>query len=151
MRKQITKIILTMLALSIIFCGAAIAQNKNEKELKFQRYTPAAFAKAIKAKQPIMIDFGADWCPPCVKMKSEVFTDASVIKASAGITLFKVDLTNDNDKIANTAAEKYNVSGIPCLVFIDKKGKEVKNARIEGYVPPKEVIKSFNIIKSNKK
>jgi thiol:disulfide interchange protein len=35
----------------------------------------AAMAEAARLERPIPVDFAADWCPPCITMKHDVWPD----------------------------------------------------------------------------
>jgi thioredoxin 1 len=79
-----------------------------------------------------LIDFYADWCGPCVKMKP-IFTE--IEPTYEGKIAFKtVDVEADPDKAA-----KFGVLGIPTFVVL-KEGQEV--GRKVGAMP-KEVLVSW--------
>ncbi|XP_017771779.1 PREDICTED: thioredoxin, mitochondrial-like [Nicrophorus vespilloides] len=62
-----------------------------------------------KGKEPIIVDFFANWCGPCKVLEPRL---ANVIAKRAGkISLAKVDI----DDMAEVAA-KYDVGSIPALV-----------------------------------
>jgi len=46
---------------------------------EFSQWTTleSAIAESQRNGKPIMIDFNADWCPPCRRMKEEVFQDGA--------------------------------------------------------------------------
>jgi thioredoxin 1 len=52
-------------------------------------YTPAAFAAAQKAGQPLVLHFHANWCPTC-RAQDKVF-DALKADPSLKVTLMEVD------------------------------------------------------------
>lgn len=73
--------------------------------------TDASFEKAVlKNPQPVIVDFWAPWCSPC-KMIAPMLEKIS--KEHAGkLVIAKVN-TDENPEWA----QKYNVSGIPTLLF----------------------------------
>jgi thioredoxin-related protein len=38
--------------------------------------------------------------------------------------------------------KKFDIFGVPTIVFLDEKGTEVKDLRMNGYVPPDEFVDS---------
>ena len=53
----------------------------------------------------------------------------------------KMDVTNPNTPEAMKPIERFEVVGVPTIVFLDPKGNEVRKSRITGYVPPAEFLK----------
>lgn len=75
-----------------------------------------------------VIDFWADWCGPC-RMLGPVIEQLST--DNSDVAVGKLDIMANKD-----SAEKYMITGIPCVVFF-KDGVEV--SRIKG-VLPKQVL-----------
>ena len=82
-----------------------------------------------------LLDFYADWCGPCQMMKPVV---EEFEKAHPDLKVTRVNIDEEEE-----LAEKYGVSGIPCLVFL-KDGEEV--AREVGVVPAKKLEKIYEKI-----
>lgn len=89
--------------------------------------------KIVKsAKRPIMLDFYADWCVSCKELEHTTFKDQRVIDALKGFVVLKVDTTSnsENDK---ALLKKFNLFGPPGIIFWDKNGSEIKEAKLVGY------------------
>lgn len=84
--------------------------------------------------RPLVVDFYADWCPPCRQMKP-VFE--SLAKKYSG----KVDFVSVNVDDEMVLAASYGVESIPCFVFIAPDGKVAGN--IIGAVPESEFNSSL--------
>jgi thiol:disulfide interchange protein DsbD len=56
--------------------------------------TANALTAARLAERPVVLDFRADWCLPCLELEREVFSRPDVLNAARGTTLLKVDLTD---------------------------------------------------------
>ncbi|MBX3386639.1 MAG: thioredoxin [Phycisphaeraceae bacterium] len=82
------------------------------------------FTSTLSAtSKPVLVDFWATWCPPCVKMGPEIEALASAMGDRAVIA--KVDADQ-----APNLARQYKISALPTVViFLD--GKEVD--RVVGY------------------
>ncbi|MDD5084922.1 MAG: thioredoxin [Candidatus Omnitrophica bacterium] len=86
--------------------------------------TEENFNEAIKAKEPVIIDFWAEWCGPCKKVAPLV--DEIAKKYTGQIKVYKLNVDNAQD-----TASHYQVMSIPTLIFM-KNGEEVD--RIVGAV-----------------
>lgn len=82
-----------------------------------------------------LLDFYADWCGPCQMLKP---TLEEFEKAHPELKITRVNIDEEEE-----LAEKYGVSGIPCLVFL-KDGEEV--ARKVGVMPLKKLEKVYEKI-----
>ncbi|MDO8515253.1 MAG: thioredoxin, partial [bacterium] len=80
-------------------------------------------AKFVNSAVPVLVDFWAPWCGPC-KMIAPLVDE--IVKEYEGKLL--VAKLNVDDSPAT--AQKYNVMGIPTLLFF-KSGKPVK--QLVGY------------------
>lgn len=95
------------------------------------------FDKEVSSSDlPVIIDFFAEWCSPCQMMKP-VFESLNK-DYSKKLKFAKVD-TETSPEIA----EKYEISGIPCLIILNK-GEEVD--RIVGYKTESELKKSIDLV-----
>jgi thiol-disulfide isomerase/thioredoxin len=77
-------------------------------------------AAALKANKPMLIEFWANWCPPCLVMDAEVYTDASVMEAMTKVVPVRIDVDKQPP-----VARKYELTGMPMLVFADSYGNEL--------------------------
>lgn len=87
-----------------------------------------ALAEAARLERPILVDFAADWCPPCITMKHDVWPDPAVV---AAVRDAYVPLLVDVDRLPDIAAQ-YGVSGIPSVMVLDEDGQVIKRASYLG-------------------
>jgi thioredoxin:protein disulfide reductase len=105
--------------------------------LAFQPFSPVLLQTAREAHQPVVVDFSADWCVPCREMERTTFVDPAVLRAAAGFTLLRANLTAESP--ANQGLIKqFNILGVPTTVFIDASGN-IRKRRV-GYVGPAEFL-----------
>ena len=100
-------------------------------------------ALAKKTGKPSIIDFYADWCPPCQQMEKYTFPDQRVIEELSRFVAIKVDLTRPTAE-DQAVAGKYNVKFIPTYVLTDTQGRQ---SIVSGYHRPDEFLKLLKDIK----
>ena len=113
--------------------------------IEWRPYDESILAKAVEEKKPVIIDFYADWCRPCVVMEKEVFTDPEVVKLSRNVITMRLDLTNVKS-FHDEVMRRYEIRGIPTAVFIDGQGVEERSLRAVGAVDKSEFLKRLRLL-----
>jgi thioredoxin 1 len=93
--------------------------------LTFEVTTGSFSEEVLNAEQPILVEFGADWCPPC-KMLAPILDDLAR-KYEGKMRIATVDADTDPQLI-----ETYGVMGLPTLILF-REGQAVQ--RVVGYQP----------------
>lgn len=84
----------------------------------------AALVEARRTHKQVFVDFSADWCPPCIAMKHDVWPDAQVARAvREGYVPLLIDMDRDS-----STAERYGVRAIPTIMVLDTEGQVVRRA-----------------------
>lgn len=93
-----------------------------------------AFAQAATSRRPVLIEFTARSCPPCLVMEQTTFRDPRVIDAlAAQVIPLRLDMTFPNEALLATA-DRYQVVGWPALLFLAPDGSEFTNLRLVGKI-----------------
>lgn len=90
--------------------------------------------EVLKAEQPVLVDFWAEWCGPCRALAPSL--DAIASEKGAALKVVKVNI----DENPNSPS-KYGVRSIPTLLIF--KGGEVV-AQTVGAMPKSELEKWIN-------
>ena len=78
---------------------------------------------ADREGKPILVLYTAVWCPPCQRLKKEVFKDPEVADyLEREYVLVKVDLSNQGSPNTQVAAE-YGVESIPTMMVYNARGR----------------------------
>ena len=86
-----------------------------------------AFAEAKEVGKPVILYWGANWCPPCAQMKVSLFKDQRFIAETEKFV--PVYLDGDTES-AQRWAERFGTAGFPTLIVLRPDGTEV--TRIDG-------------------
>lgn len=90
-------------------------------------------SEVLNSKEPVLVDFYADWCGPCKMMAPVVETLAKELQGNAKVAKINVDENQD-------LAMEYSVMSIPTLIIF-KGGKETK--RFVGVRDKNEILGEF--------
>ena len=112
---------LLLIALIIVGCEPKDSENISSG-IKWGNNLDSAFDIASISNKLIMIDFMAEWCPPCKEMDKTTFLNIKVIKKSNEFIPIRIDVDKQKNiaEKYNGNARKYGGIGIPNILFIDK-------------------------------
>jgi thiol:disulfide interchange protein DsbD len=114
----------------------------------WQPYSEQMIKQAAIMGKPVIIDFYADWCAPCVKLDQVTFRDPKVVgQAESDFVMLKVDLTQKGNPLHESLLAQYDVRGVPTVVFLDRQGKERQDLRVVTYVVPARMLERMKEIR----
>jgi thioredoxin 1 len=77
------------------------------------------FAEKVEQSQrPVLLDFSAVWCPPCVKLKPVI--ERIALEFQDKLDVFGIDV-DENAFLS----QRFNIVSVPTMIFF-RGGKEVK-------------------------
>ena len=127
--------------------GQPAAASSHQSVLPFERVRSvaeldAALARAQADGQPVMLDFYADWCASCIEMERETFSDPLVQDRLRGVVLLQTDVTL-NSAEDRALLQRFQLFGPPGLIFFDRQGRELSEARVIGFQAPQAFLRSL--------
>lgn len=124
--------------------GSAADTKTSDKNSKVTVLTGAEYKSKVEdystkewkfeGKRPAVVDFYADWCPPCKKL-------APVMEEVAAEFDGKVDFYKVNVDNAQEVARAYGISSIPTVLFIPVDGEPVRNL---GFMTKEDFVSKVN-------
>jgi thiol:disulfide interchange protein DsbD len=127
---------------SPIFTNSKTSSNETmhqlESGLVFQRVATSAQLEAVliqakQKRQPVLLDFYADWCVTCKEMELLTFSDEKVKTALSTYLLIQVDVTK-NTVEHQRILKQYVLFGPPAILFFDANGEEKLSRRVIGFM-----------------
>ncbi|MGF1671461.1 MAG: protein-disulfide reductase DsbD family protein [Balneolaceae bacterium] len=121
--------------------GFMLVQNLQLESIEWKEYSEDEVEMALAENRPVMLDFYADWCIPCLELDRLTFTDTEVISKTENFMKLKVDLTNYDSPESEELRKRYDVAGVPTIIFLDPAGNEVPDTRVVGFLNANEFLK----------
>lgn len=96
------------------------------------------FTAARALGRPVLLYWGASWCPPCNRLKSTLFNRAEFVELSRGFIAVHVDGDLPG---AQKLGARFRVRGYPTLVLLAPDGVEI--TRLPGEGDPAQVMRTL--------
>ncbi len=132
-----------------VMFGLYTLNTLREEGIDWETFSEDKLEVARENQQPVLMDFYADWCIPCLELDRRTFTDRTVIQATKDFLRLKVDLTYFDSPEAENLRRKYNIAGVPTIVFLRSDGTEEKSSRLVGFAPPDEFLERLKPLLSS--
>jgi len=90
-------------------------------------------ADVLHSDQPVLVDFGAEWCHPCKQL--DPIVDELAADWQGKVRVVKLDIDANLD-----TTMKYGVMGVPTLIlFVGGEAKE----RVSGFQPKGRILEKL--------
>ncbi|CAL4868818.1 Thiol:disulfide interchange protein DsbD [Asticcacaulis sp. MM231] len=91
-----------------------------------------ALAEAKESGKPVLLYWGAKWCPPCNQLKSTLFKDPAFIAQTRNF--IPVHLDGDTTG-AQKWGERFGISGYPTVIVLNADGAEITRLSTAARLP----------------
>ena len=126
--------------LYLILAPGNILGRSEAPGIAWVAYSEGELTRAIASGNPVVIDFSADWCLPCKELEHKTFNQPEVIEAARNIVPLKADLTEHGSSDVRALRQKFNIRGVPTIVFIDAAGAEQEDLRAVEFIDKGEFL-----------
>ncbi|KAK6206843.1 thioredoxin [Colletotrichum tabaci] len=126
-----------LIAFAVFMIGRSLFADRSpipETSGKVYKVSSAAELDSVLASNShVVVDFYADWCPPC-RAIAPVFSELADKHAAEGRLAFaKVNVDH-----VNNVAGRYNVTAMPTFVFF--RGGKPQGVEVKGLTPRQSVV-----------
>jgi len=99
-----------------------------------------AFAQARSEKKPVLLYWGAKWCPPCNQLKATLFNRQDFIERSRAFVAVNIDGDLPG---AQKLGTRFKVRGYPTMILFNTDGAEL--TRLPGEVDAAQVMQVLQV------
>jgi len=108
-------------------------QSNEQTDIQWNSDLNASIKQAKKENKLVLIDFYADWCHNCKDLDTKTLNNVDVKEKLHNYILVKIN----GDKSPEILS-KYNITGYPTLLLLDKDGNIIKTQI--GFIDPVEFL-----------
>ena len=121
--------IITMVVLLAAGAGLYGYATAERPEVRWEGWSPGLLDAAQADSKPVLLYFGADWCPECILWHYRIFTAPEVVAASEALKEIRVDVTHLPEGPKKDFAERFEAQNPPVVIVFDAKGRILKAYR----------------------
>ncbi|MFH1742600.1 MAG: protein-disulfide reductase DsbD, partial [bacterium] len=129
---RVLKVVGLVLAVLGLYLSVAAFTVPKKGPISWIYDEQAGLKQAINEGKPVMLDVWAEWCAACLELDATTFQNPQVAERLKNFVTIKLDFTRENAERARLQ-EKYNIPGMPVLLFYNAEGEVLPDARLIGY------------------
>ena len=107
-----------------------------------------ALAAAKANNQYVLLDLYAEWCVACKEFEMLTFPADAVQPYMQQMVLLKIDVTRMT-RADQQLLDKYQVLGLPTLLFFDPNGEEMTQSRVTGFMAARPFARHLAAVLEN--
>ena len=100
----------------------------------------SAFAAARAARKPVLLYWGADWCPPCSRLKATVFRRPEFVERTRQFVAVNLD---GDEPGAQRLGEEFGVYGYPTVIVLTPDREEI--TRIATTLEMEQYVRALDV------
>ena len=135
------RVMRAVVGIVLIVSGAMLVQAAIQPEspgISWLYHDDRSIEDLQTENKPIIIYFYADWCAACRELQHKTFRDERVVEKTKEFNMLKVNCTTP-EKESVALLKRFNVSGLPTMVFMNPKGEKLQSLRTLGFLGPAEL------------
>jgi thiol:disulfide interchange protein DsbD len=133
----------------VAFAGVAVWLAWPEAQAHashWKNYDEAALQAAQREAKPVIIDFTAEWCLACKELEKFTFPHEEVMKRADRFVFLRADLTHISSAPVQEILARYDIKGLPTVIFLNGEGREVATQRVIGFVDGKNFAQRMDAV-----
>jgi thiol:disulfide interchange protein DsbD len=135
--KRVTGVVFIVLGIAAVVAPRLMAPGEG---IAWRPYADAELEAAAGSARPIIVDFSAAWCIPCKELDHFTFAAPAVVDQAGAFITLKADLTDAGSPAVKALKERFDVRGVPTVIFLAPDGDEMSDLRFTGIIEPEAFL-----------